>query len=158
MCFYSSFGHSQIGNQSFLIGIETDKTITIQANNANLKDVLLDLEAKTGIEVNFVADTSQRVSVTIENQTIENAIGKLTPNYMIMRDLQDGKETISEIIIISDDPGSTSSGNDSTFLPSGQPAPEIINQEDDPPPETLPTNEPADNQPGPDVEEPMPTN
>lgn len=159
LCFTSLTSHGQTDSQGFLVGIAPDKTITIQANNASLKDILLDIEAKTGIRVNFVADTTQRVSVNIENQTIENAIGKLTPNYMIMRDLKDGQETISEIIIISDDPAITSSGDGSTFLPSGQPAPVII-EEGSAEPNTAPTNEPVENQEGsePQNAQPAPTN
>lgn len=156
LCLFNSIAHSQTSNQSFLVGIALDKTITIQANNASLKAVLLEIEAKTGIPVNFVADTSERVSVNLEGQTIENAIGKLTPNYMIMRDIQGGKEIISEIIIISDDPASTSSGGGSSFLPSGKPTPVIVDEGVAPPnPES--TNDPAQNQAEPEPQNIQPT-
>lgn len=143
---YSSAGLSQAADQTFLVGIELDKTLTIQANNATLKDILLEIETLTGIPVNFVSENTQRISVDIENQPIEDAIRKLTPNYMIMRNQLNGEDVINEIIIISDDPAAASSAGGSSFLPSGQPAPVII-IEDETQPDTAPENEPPQSDP-----------
>jgi len=101
----------------------SDKKISIQANEASLKDIMLDIQDKTGIPVRFVAESEERVSLEFYNLSIESAIGKLTPNHMIVHDLLDGKERIKELIIISDDPSLAKDG-ESQYLPTGQVSPQ----------------------------------
>lgn len=104
--------------QSFTVEFN-DTKISIQANEASLRDIMLDIEDKTGIPVKFVAESEEHVSVEIYDQTLESAIGKLTPNHMIVHDLLNGKKRIKELIIISEDPQLAKDGG-SQFLPSGQ--------------------------------------
>jgi|GEM_PF-5484379 len=111
---------------SFNIDV-SDDDIAVQADDAKLTEVLQELENRTGIPVKFVAETEERVTLDVALTDIENAISKLTPNHMIVRGKQDGKEVIKEVIIIpaESDLASGSSGSGSDFLPSGAPAAEI---------------------------------
>ncbi len=99
--------------------------IAIQANNASLKELLLELERRTGIPVKFVDDTDERVSLNVGLTSVENAIGKITPNHMIVHENINGKKVIKELIIIPDASGVSGDGGNSSFLPNGQPAPAI---------------------------------
>ena len=118
------WAQQSLASDNFTIEIEDDD-IAIQANNASLTELLEELEKRTGIPVNFVAETSERVSLTVGLTTVENAIGKITPNHMIVHGTKDGEKIIKELIIIPDDPNSSNDSGDSKFLPSGQPAPVI---------------------------------
>lgn len=111
--------------QNFFVEYENEK-ISIEANNIRIKELLLEIQNKTGIPVNFIADPKDTVSLTISDQTVESAIAKITENHMIIHDTINGKKSISELIIIAEDPALTSSaGGGSANLPTGQPAPAI---------------------------------
>jgi len=77
---------------SFNIDV-SDDDIAVQADDAKLTEVLQELENRTGIPVKFVAETEERVTLDVALTDIENAISKLTPNHMIVRGKQDGKDT-----------------------------------------------------------------
>ena len=124
-----------VSAQNFVVEY-VDEKLSIQANNTRVKELLLEIQDKTGIQVNFIADPKDTVSLDITEQPVENVIGKITENHMIIHDIVNGKETISELIIISDDPELISGGGGSANLPSGKPAPAIT-------PETNESNEPA---------------
>lgn len=111
--------------QNFFVEYEDEK-ISIEANNILIKELLLEIQNKTGIPVNFIAEPKDTVSLTISDQTVESAIAKITENHMIIHDTVNGKQAISELIIIAEDPELTSSsGSGSSNLPTGQPAPAI---------------------------------
>jgi len=110
--------------QNFLVEFIDDE-LSIQASNILVKDLLLEIQDKTGIPVNFVSDPKDTISLNITGQSVENAIAKISSNHMIIHGHTNGIKTINELIIISDDPELKSTGNDSANLPSGQPAPEI---------------------------------
>lgn len=128
-----------VSAQNFLVEY-VDEKLSIQANNSRVRELLLEIQDKTGITVNFIADPKDTVSLDISDQTVENAIAKITANHMIIHDFANGKKTISELIIISDDPDLRSSGAGSANLPNGQPAPVIT------PEPNQPTSEPATEQ------------
>lgn len=134
-------------NQDFLVDVALDNKISIRANNASLEEVLLEIQSKTGIPVNFVTPPTARVSVDITGTDLETAISKLWPNHMLIHGTRDGKTTIDELIIISEEPGGSSGGSGSAFLPSGQPAEEIGGPEE-------PPMEDQDIEPDPDAEVP----
>lgn len=110
--------------QNFLVEYTDDK-LSVQGNNIQVKELLLEIQDKTGIRVNFIAEPKDTVSLNISEQSVENVIAKITENHMIIHDIINGKKTISELIIISDDPELKSSGGGSANLPSGQPAPSV---------------------------------
>lgn len=116
------FAGSATSADNFSIEVNNE-SIAVEASNASLKELLQELEKLTGIPVKFVADTSERVTLSVGLTSIENAIGKITPNHMIVHDEQEGKKVIKELIIIPDSGGTNASG--SSFLPSGEPAPAI---------------------------------
>ena len=142
---------SAVTADDFNIEVKNDD-IAVQASNASLQEVLEELERLTGIPIKFVADTTERVTLNVGLTTIENAIGKITPNHMIVHEKQNGKQVIKELIIIPDSGGdSVDSGSaGSAFLPNGQPAPTIEQPAQALP---LPTDQP-DQQPSDTVEQP----
>ena len=126
-----------VAAQNFVVEY-VDEKLSVQANNSRVKELLLEIQDKTGIEVNFIADPKDTVSLDISEQSVESVIGKITENHMIIHDMINGKKTISELIIISDDPELISGGGGSANLPSGQPAPAIS-----PEANNQPANDPA---------------
>ncbi len=155
LCLISPLIHGQSSGGGFLVEIALDNKITIQANDASLKEVLMDIESKTGIPVNFVADTSERVSIDIADQPLEDAIRKLSPNHMVIRGTKDGKAIISEFVIIADDPDSSGSTDGDLFLPTGDPAPDLSGEQT-PPPTPDNSRPPGAQQSGPDQQSPEP--
>ena len=143
--------------QNFLVEFSDDK-LSIQANNTLVKDLLLEIQDKTGIPVNFVSDPKDTVSLSITDQSIEHAIAKITANHMIIHGNINGTKTISELIIISDDPELQNSGAVSANLPSGQPAPAIGAASDQPADQPIATDQdnavPTDNNQ--DINQPIP--
>ncbi len=131
----------------------SNNDIAIEANNASLKELLLELERQTGIPVKFVDETDERVSLNVGLTTVENAIGKITPNHMIVHENIDGKKVIKELIIIPDASGISSDGGNSSFLPNGQPAPAIESapQSQLPPTEAPNPTAPQEQTPNPDA-------
>jgi len=125
----------------FSIEISNDD-ISVQASNASLQEVLEELERLTGIPV---------VTLNVGLTNIENAIGKITPNHMIVHEKLDGKQVIKELIIIPGGEGGASGGggSGSAFLPNGEPAPNI-----EQPDQSLP--QPTDQQQPATVELPAP--
>ena len=113
-----------LSQNSFNIDVSNDN-IAIEANNASLKELLEELERVTGIPVNYESDTNERVSLTVSSTTLENAIAKITPNHLIVHQMQNGEKTVKELIVIPSDSGGGSDAADSSFLPNGQPAPAI---------------------------------
>jgi len=117
-----------VSAQNFLVEYADDK-LSVQANNIRVKELLLEIQEKTGIPVNFIADPKDTVSIDVSEQTVESVIAKITENHMIIHDTINGKKNISELIIISDDPELNNTGG-SANLPSGQPAPAITSEPD----------------------------
>lgn len=116
-------GNTAFSND-FSVDVSNDD-IAIDANNASLIDLLREIEKLTGIPVKFVADTNERVTLSLGLTTIETAIGKITPNHMIVHESQNGKNVIKEVIIIPAVSDLANSDSGSAFLPSGNPAPDI---------------------------------
>lgn len=125
LCLGLLFTPPSISANSFDIKVENDE-VSVDANNASLKELLAELEKLTGIPVNFVSEPNERVTLTVSMTNVENAISKITPNHMIVHEQRQGKTVIKEVLIIPGDSsiGSSSSAG-SSFLPNGQPAPAI---------------------------------
>lgn len=128
-------------SDDFTVDVSNDD-IAINADNASLIELLKEIEKLTGIPVKFVADTNERVTLNLGLTTIETAIGKITPNHMIVHESQNGKNVIKEVIIIPAVSDLANSGSGSAFLPSGNPAPDVTQT-----PETNDPNASTDTQP-----------
>ena len=115
---------ASLAQDSFNIDVSNDN-IAIEANNASLKELLEELERVTGVPVNFEGDNSERVSLTVSSTTLENAIAKITPNHLILHEMQNGEKIVKELIVIPADSGGGGDSEGSSFLPNGQPAPAI---------------------------------
>ncbi len=116
-------GNSAAAN-TFNIDV-SDDDVAIEANNASLMELLQELEKVTGIPVDFVEPTDERVTLSVALTSVESAIGKITPNHMIVHENQDGEKIIKELIIIPADSELAGTGSGSAFLPNGNPAPSI---------------------------------
>jgi len=103
----------------------SDDDIAVEASNASVQELLEELERLTGIPVEFVAETKERITLNVGLTNIENAISKITPNHMIVHEKQNGKQVIKELIILPDSGESDSANSGSAFLPNGQPAPTV---------------------------------
>ena len=53
---------------------------------------------QTGIKVNFVANPNDRVTLNVEEQSVENVISKISDNHMIIHTDVNGTQTVSELI------------------------------------------------------------
>ena len=53
-----------VAAQNFVVEY-VDEKLSIQANNSRVKELLLEIQDKTGIEVNFIADPKDTVSLDI---------------------------------------------------------------------------------------------
>jgi len=103
----------------------SNNDVAVEANNANLKELLLELEKLTGIPIKFISDSEERVSLSVGMTTVENAIAKITPNHLIVHETIDGKKVVKELIVIAENSGTANTAASSSFLPNGQPAPAI---------------------------------
>ncbi len=140
---------------SFNIDI-SDDDIAIEASNASLKELLQELENLTGIPVEYVAETDEKVTLSVGMTSVENAIAKITPNHMIVHETQNGKNVIKELIIIPAESDLASGGSGSAFLPNGNPAPAIEQSESTEP--MTPTDQQLADQPTPEQQPLQPTN
>jgi len=130
-----------VAANTFNVELVNDE-ISVEANNANLRELLAEIEKRTGIPVKFVEDApEERVSVTVGLTTLEKVIEKITPNHMIVRENKGGTSSIKEVIIIPASSGNTSDGSTSSFLPTGEPVPGVTPE----PEEMAPQNEPRQN-------------
>ena len=127
-----TYAGAAIAADDFSIRI-SDNDIAVEASNASVQELLEELERLTGIPVEFVAETKERVTLNVGLTNIENAISKITPNHMIVHEKQNGKQVIKELIILPDSGESGDANTGSAFLPNGQPAPTV-----EQPPQSLP--------------------
>ena len=128
-----TYAGAAIAADDFSIRI-SDNDIAVEASNASLQELLEELERLTGIPIEFVAETEERVTLNVGLTNIENAISKITPNHMIVHEKQNGKQVIKELIILPDSGESGGTNSGSAFLPNGQPAPTV-----EQPAQSLPT-------------------
>ena len=81
---------------------------------------------QTGIKVNFVANPNDRVTLNVEEPSVENVISKISDNHMIIHTDVNGTQTVSELIIISGgNEEVATTAETSEHLPTGAPAPQI---------------------------------
>jgi len=122
----SSFFSDWHNSQNFSVQF-TDQKLSVTGNNIPLKDLLLEIQEQTGIKVNFVANTSDKVTLNVEEQSVENVISKISNNHMIIHSNVNGTKTVSELIIMSDgNEEVTTTAETSEYLPTGEPAPLIV--------------------------------
>ena len=109
---------------SFLVEFD-NKKLSVKGDSIPVKDLLLEIQDRTGILVNFISSPTGTVTLDIDEQSVEQVIAKISDNHMIIHDTVDGLKTIKELVYISGATEVASVAATSEFLPSGEPAPSI---------------------------------
>lgn len=101
--------------------------ISVQADDVTAQTLAQELSSTLGIRVFVTGDTQTRMSADIIDEPLDKAIGKLSPNNLLVRRTSDPNSQIVEVILMLAESGLGSSGLEGEqFLPSGSPADEII--------------------------------
>lgn len=118
-------------NQKFSISVQAD-LITLHANAASLKSIILEMGKQLGVPVKADVSDQEKVTISFNNLPVKEALKRLTPNYAVV-DNKDGK--IAKIILFP-------RGNTSPVPMLSEPEPDYryeqslpVNEEDSPPEE-----------------------
>lgn len=123
----SSFFSDWYAIQNFSVEF-TDNKLSIAANDVPVKTLLQEIQEQTGINIKFVADPGDRVTLNVDDQSIETVIAQISNNHMIVHANVEGTKIISELIILSNDARAVvadATSELSEFLPTGEPAPQV---------------------------------
>ena len=96
--------------------------LSIQASNVSASELAGRLSEHLGISVVVTGDTEARVNLDIVEEPIETALGKLSPNNLLVRNTQSTQ--IVEVILMMGE----GSGSAEQFLPSGSPTEGVVTQ------------------------------
>lgn len=100
--------------------------LSIQASNVSASELAGRLSEHLGISVVVTGDTEARVNLDIVEEPIETALGKLSPNNLLVRNTQSSQ--IVEVILMMGEGSGSSSGSAEQFLPSGSPTEGVVTQ------------------------------
>lgn len=100
-------------------------TLTVQASDVSASELAAELSNQLGISVVVTGDAETRVNLDIVDEPLDKALGKLSPNNMLVRDSQ--QSDIIEVVLMMGEGQDSSQGSGSEqFLPSGSPAEEVL--------------------------------
>ena len=121
----SNFFSDWHSSQNFSVEFNGQK-LSVTGNNIPLKELMLEIQEQTGIKVNLVANPGDRVTLNVEEQSVESVISQISDNHMIIHSNVNGIKTVSELVIISDgNEDISTTAETSEFLPTGEPTPLI---------------------------------
>lgn len=103
-----------------------DDLVSIEAVNVSVLEIADRLSELTGITISHTEGNDQIVTISIYEEPLKTAVGKLAENNVVVTKTVNGKEVIAEIMILLPD---AASGSIEANLPSGEPAEEIIVEE-----------------------------
>ena len=98
-----------------------DGILSITANNVTASELAAELSDQLGISVVVTGEADTQINVDITDEPLEIALGKLSPNNMLVRNSQ-GTEITEVVLIMGEGDMSASGGSSDQFLPSGSPA------------------------------------
>ena len=101
-----------------------EDNISIRANNVSASELAAQLSEELGIRVVVTGDIEARVNLDIVEEPLEKALGKLSPNNMLVRD--SNQREIIEVVLMMGDASSSSTSSNEQFLPSGSPVDGVI--------------------------------
>ena len=101
-----------------------DGLLTVQAENATASELAEKLSEQLGISVVVTGNAETRVNLDIVDEPLEKALGKLSPNNLLVHNTQ--ATEIIEIVLMMGEENGSGGGNSEEFLPSGSPAEEVI--------------------------------
>ena len=100
-----------------------DGRLSINADKVSATELAEELSNVMGITVVMVDGENETLDLDIVDEPLEQALGKLSPNNMLVRDRENNE--ITEVVLMFGD-GSASGGSSEQFLPSGSPADEVV--------------------------------
>lgn len=98
-----------------------DGNLSVQASNVSASELATQLSNELGITVVVTGDAETRVNLDIVEEPIEKALGKLSPNNLLVRD-SDAREIIEVVLMMGEGQSSSQVSGSEQFLPSGSPA------------------------------------
>ena len=101
-----------------------DGILSIKANNVTASELAAELSDQLGISVVVTGEADTQINVDITDEPLEIALGKLSPNNMLVRNSQ-GTEITEVVLIMGEGEMSASGGSSDQFLPSGSPAEDV---------------------------------
>ena len=110
--------------QQIDVRMAADDRIRVMADNATLTEVAAEVELQTGVPIIVSSDSDQRVSIDLQDATIDQVAAALSSNYLVQRRSKEPDSPVVEILLLTDDGApETDSGtaDNSEFLPSGEP-------------------------------------
>lgn len=134
----SYVGSAAVHAQSDVQVDSSDGLLTIKANNISASELAEKLSDELGISVVVTGDAETRVNLDIVEEPVERALGKLSPNNMLVHD-EKAQEIIEVVLMMGE--GQSSGGSSEQFLPSGSPAEAVVSEQ--PPVQAL-QQEPVD--------------
>jgi subtilisin family serine protease len=93
--------------------IVSNGLISLQAKDADLKDIINELSRKTGIPLTFETRIEKRVTLSFCRLSIEDALKKLAPNYAIVFTKENNSKEHKIIRAVITDPCETCAGSES---------------------------------------------
>ncbi len=101
-----------------------DGLLSVRASNTSASALADALSEQLGIVVVVTGNTEALVNVDIVEEPLEKAIGKLSPNNMLVRAGNAGDGDITEVVLMMGDASGSAAADNGTdqFLPSGSPA------------------------------------
>ena len=100
---------------------EGDGTLSIKASDVTASELAAELTDQLGISVVVTGEADTQVNVDIVDEPLEIALGKLSPNNMLVRNSQ-GTEITEVVLMMGEGSNSSAGGASDQFLPSGSPA------------------------------------
>ena len=105
-----------------------DGLLSVQANNVSATELADELSNQLGISVVVTGDAETRINLDIVDEPFEKALGKLSPNNMLVRG-NDANDITEVVLMMGEGQDSGSSGSADQFLPSGSPAEEVVDEQ-----------------------------
>ncbi|MFK8083693.1 MAG: hypothetical protein AB8B97_25710 [Granulosicoccus sp.] len=102
-------------------------TLSVQASDVSASELAVELSNELGITVVVTGDAETRVNLDIVDEPLEKALGKLSPNNMLVRN-NDASEIIEVVLMMGEGQQSSQSSGSEQFLPSGSPAEAVIDE------------------------------
>lgn len=117
--------HAQSGVQ---VSSDQDGRVSVRANNVSASELASELSQQLGIRVVVTGDSEARVNLDIVEEPIEKALGKLSPNHMLVLN-DDASEVVEVVLMMGEGQSNAGGAGPEQFLPSGSPAEAVIDRQ-----------------------------
>lgn len=114
--------------QSAVQIVEEDGLLTVLATDVSAVELAQELAQELGISVVVTGDAEARVNVDIVEEPLERALGKLSPNNLLVRS-EDATEIVEVVLMMGEGQNNASGGESNQFLPSGSPTEGIVEEQ-----------------------------